>query len=141
MMALISERFMAILLGKRHNLILADKAVMVKVIARPAAARPLSTAAAGGFAAVCHRRVGPPRRRRPAHRGVAEGGRSDRTAGFLLGVVAGASCALVDGALNGSMALRMTEIWAGLMILRGAAAATHCLASRLGWQTQPNPNG
>jgi hypothetical protein len=59
----------------------------------------------------------------------------------LLGVVAGASYALVEGALNGSMALRMTEVWAGLMILRGAAATMHCLASRLGWQTQPNPNG
>jgi len=68
---------------------------------------------------------------------VAAGGRPDRLAGFLCGVAAGAGFAIVEGILNGAMALGMTDSWAGLMILRGAAGAMHCLASGLsglGWQ-------
>lgn len=68
---------------------------------------------------------------------IAAGGRPGRLAGFLFGVAAGAGFAIVEGILNGAMALRMTEFWAGLMLLRGAAAAMHCLASGLaglGWQ-------
>jgi hypothetical protein len=68
---------------------------------------------------------------------VAAGGRSGRLTGFLLGVAAGAGFAIVEGILNGALALRMTELWAGLMLLRGAAAAMHCLAAGLaglGWQ-------
>lgn len=68
---------------------------------------------------------------------IAAGGRPGRLAGFLFGVAAGAGFAIVEGILNGAMALRMTESWAGLMLLRGAAAAMHCLASGLaglGWQ-------
>jgi hypothetical protein len=68
---------------------------------------------------------------------IAAGGRPGRLAGFLFGVAAGAGFAIVEGILNGAMALRMTDSWAGLMLLRGAAAAMHCLASGLaglGWQ-------
>lgn len=68
---------------------------------------------------------------------IAAGGRPGRLAGFLFGVAAGAGFAIVEGVLNGALALRMTESWAGLMLLRGAAAAMHCLASGLaglGWQ-------
>jgi RsiW-degrading membrane proteinase PrsW (M82 family) len=68
---------------------------------------------------------------------VAAGGRPGRLAGFLFGVAAGAGFAILEGILNGAMALNMTEAWAGLMLLRGAAAAMHCLASGLaglGWQ-------
>lgn len=65
------------------------------------------------------------------------GRRLRRIDGFLLGVAAGAGFAIVEGVLNGSLALRMTGMWAGLMVFRGAAAAMHCLASGLaglGWQ-------
>lgn len=68
---------------------------------------------------------------------IAAADRPGRLAGFLYGIAAGAGFALVEGVLNGAMALNMTEVWAGLMILRGAAAAMHCLASGLaglGWQ-------
>ncbi|MCX7671226.1 MAG: PrsW family glutamic-type intramembrane protease, partial [Anaerolineae bacterium] len=60
-----------------------------------------------------------------------------RLGGFLLGAAAGAGFALVEGVLNGALALRLDGLWAGLMIFRGAAAAMHCLASGLmglGWQ-------
>ena len=49
----------------------------------------------------------------------------------------GAGFAIVEGILNGTLALRMSGSWAGLMVFRGAAAAMHCLASGLaglGWQ-------
>ncbi len=65
------------------------------------------------------------------------GRRLTRLDGFLFGVAAGAGFAIVEGITNGSLALRMPGSWAGLMILRGAAAAMHCLASGLaglGWQ-------
>jgi len=68
---------------------------------------------------------------------VAAGGRPGRLAGFLFGVAVGAGFAIVEGILNGAMALNAPEFWAGLMLLRGAAAAMHCLASGLaglGWQ-------
>lgn len=68
---------------------------------------------------------------------VAAGGRPGRLAGFLFGVAAGAGFAILEGVLNGAMALNMTEFWAGLMLLRGAAATMHCLAAGLaglGWQ-------
>ncbi len=68
---------------------------------------------------------------------IAVGGRPDRLSGFLIGVTAGAGFAIVEGVLNGAVALRMSEMWAGLMLLRSAAAAMHCLAAGLaglGWQ-------
>jgi membrane protease YdiL (CAAX protease family) len=65
------------------------------------------------------------------------GRRLTRLDGFLFGVAAGAGFAIVEGILNGTLALRMSGSWAGLMVFRGAAAAMHCLASGLvglGWQ-------
>jgi hypothetical protein len=65
------------------------------------------------------------------------GRRLTRLDGFLYGVAAGAGFALVEGLLNGALALRSEGAWAGLMVARGAAAAMHCLASGLaglGWQ-------
>jgi RsiW-degrading membrane proteinase PrsW (M82 family) len=65
------------------------------------------------------------------------GRRLTRLDGFLLGVAAGAGFAIVEGILNGTLALRMSGAWAGLMVFRGSAAAMHCLASGLvglGWQ-------
>ncbi|MEJ5197446.1 MAG: PrsW family glutamic-type intramembrane protease [Anaerolineae bacterium] len=55
----------------------------------------------------------------------------------MLGVAAGTGFALVEGIINGSLALRLDGLWAGLMIFRGTAAAMHALASGLmglGWQ-------
>lgn len=68
---------------------------------------------------------------------VAAGGRPGRLSGFLLGVAAGTGFALAEGIINGSLALRLDGLWAGLMIFRGTAAAMHALASGLmglGWQ-------
>ena len=65
------------------------------------------------------------------------GRRLTRLDGFLFGVAAGAGFAIVEGILNGTLALRMSGAWAGLMVFRGSAAAMHCLASGLvglGWQ-------
>ncbi len=65
------------------------------------------------------------------------GRRLTRLDGFLLGVAAGAGFAIIEGITSGSLALRMPESWAGLIVLRGAASAMHCLASGLaglGWQ-------
>jgi hypothetical protein len=65
------------------------------------------------------------------------GRRLTRLDGFLFGVAAGAGFAIVEGILNGTLALRMSSAWAGLMVFRGSAAAMHCLASGLvglGWQ-------
>jgi RsiW-degrading membrane proteinase PrsW (M82 family) len=65
------------------------------------------------------------------------GRRLTRLDGFLFGVAAGAGFAIVEGILNGTLALRMSGSWAGLMAFRGSAAAMHCLASGLmglGWQ-------
>jgi hypothetical protein len=64
------------------------------------------------------------------------GRRLTRLDGFLFGVAAGAGFAIVEGILNGTLALRMSGAWAGLMVFRGSAAAMHCLASGLvglGW--------
>lgn len=68
---------------------------------------------------------------------VAAGGRPGRLSGFLLGAAAGTGFALAEGVINGSLALRLDGLWAGLMIFRGTAAAMHILASGLmglGWQ-------
>ncbi len=68
---------------------------------------------------------------------AATGCRLTRLDGFLFGVAAGAGFAIIEGIANGSLALRAPESWAGLMVLRGAASAMHCLASGLaglGWQ-------
>jgi PrsW family intramembrane metalloprotease len=65
------------------------------------------------------------------------GRRLTRLDGFLFGVAAGAGFAIVEGILNGTLALRISGSWASLMIFRGSAAAMHCLASGLvglGWQ-------
>ena len=65
------------------------------------------------------------------------GRRLTRLDGFLFGVAAGVGFAIVEGILNGTLALRMSGAWAGLMVFRGSAAAMHCLASGLvglGWQ-------
>ena len=65
------------------------------------------------------------------------GRRLTRLDGFLFGVAAGAGFAIVEGILNGTLALRISGVWAGLMVFRGSAAAMHCLASGLvgmGWQ-------
>ncbi len=67
---------------------------------------------------------------------IEAGNRPDRLSGFLIGATAGAGFAIAEGVLNGSVALNMAEMWAGLMLLRGAAAAMHCLAAGLaglGW--------
>jgi hypothetical protein len=55
---------------------------------------------------------------------------------FLLGVVSGAGFALLEGVLNGVMALMNPAIWGGLMLVRGGTAAIHCVATgfvALGW--------
>jgi hypothetical protein len=59
-----------------------------------------------------------------------------RRQAFLLGVTAGAGFALVEGALNGVMALMNPATWGGLMLVRGGTAAVHCVATgfvALGW--------
>lgn len=66
------------------------------------------------------------------------GRRLTRLDGFLLGVAAGAGFAIFEGVGNGGMALAASESWATLMLLRGGAAAMHCLASGLtglAWQS------
>ncbi len=69
---------------------------------------------------------------------VALAGRKlTKTDGFLLGVASGAGFAILEGMLNGSLALGMTGAWGAVMLLRGGTAAIHCLASGLagwGWQ-------
>jgi len=55
---------------------------------------------------------------------------------FLLGVVSGAGFALLEGILNGVMALMNPATWGGLMLVRGGTAAVHCAATgfvALGW--------
>ncbi len=57
--------------------------------------------------------------------------------GFLLGVAAGAGFAVLEGILNGSLALTTPNAWGLLMALRVGATAMHCLATGLaglGWQ-------
>jgi RsiW-degrading membrane proteinase PrsW (M82 family) len=65
------------------------------------------------------------------------GHRPGRLAGFALGVAAGAGFAALEGITTGSLALMGGGSWALLMLVRGAAATMHCLASGLaglGWQ-------
>ncbi len=65
------------------------------------------------------------------------GRRLSRLDGFIFGVAAGAGFAMLEGVLNGSLALTSANAWGGLMLVRGGAAAMHCLASGLvglGWQ-------
>ena len=60
-----------------------------------------------------------------------------RLEGFLYGVAAGAGFALVEGMLNGSLALATPRSWGATMAVRGGTAALHCLATGLaglGWQ-------
>ena len=55
---------------------------------------------------------------------------------FFLGVVSGAGFALLEGILNGAMALMNRATWGGLMLVRGGTAAIHCVATgfvALGW--------
>jgi hypothetical protein len=55
---------------------------------------------------------------------------------FLLGVVSGAGFALLEGVLNGAMALMNPATWGGLMLVRGGTAAIHSVATgfvALGW--------
>ena len=87
------------------------------------------------------------RRGDPVHRGRREGaglaaGACRRRDGlparqaFLLGVVSGAGFALLEGILNGVMALMNPATWGGLMLVRGGTAAVHCVATgfvALGW--------
>jgi hypothetical protein len=59
-----------------------------------------------------------------------------RRQAFLLGVVSGAGFALLEGVLNGVMALMNPATWGGLMLVRGGTAAIHCVATgfvALGW--------
>jgi len=68
---------------------------------------------------------------------ILTGRRLTRLDGFLLGVASGAGFALVEGILNGAMALDSPASWGAAMLLRGGTAAIHCLASGLaglGWQ-------
>lgn len=65
------------------------------------------------------------------------GRRLTRLDGFLLGAAAGAGFAVLEGILNGALALRMPGTWWALMLVRGGTAAIHVLASALvglGWQ-------
>jgi RsiW-degrading membrane proteinase PrsW (M82 family) len=69
--------------------------------------------------------------------GAMSAPRMTRLDGFLFGVAAGAGFALVEGMLNGSLALVNPGSWGALMAVRGGTAALHCLATGLaglGWQ-------
>lgn len=68
---------------------------------------------------------------------ILTGRRLTRLDGFLLGVASGAGFALVEGILNGSLALDAPATWGAAMLVRGGTAAIHCLAAGLaglGWQ-------
>jgi hypothetical protein len=67
---------------------------------------------------------------------MATGATPTRRQAFLLGVVSGAGFALLEGILNGVMALMTPAGWGGLMLVRGGTAAIHCVATgfvALGW--------
>ncbi len=66
------------------------------------------------------------------------GRRLTRLDGFLLGVASGAGFTLLEGILNGSLALTDPQSWWFAMLLRGGTAALHCLATGLtglAWQS------
>ncbi|HEX9114963.1 MAG TPA: PrsW family glutamic-type intramembrane protease [Anaerolineae bacterium] len=65
------------------------------------------------------------------------GRRLSRLDGFLLGAASGAGFTLLEGILNGSLALADPRSWWFAMLLRSGTAALHCLATGLGglaWQ-------
>jgi RsiW-degrading membrane proteinase PrsW (M82 family) len=63
--------------------------------------------------------------------------RPEQSRAFLWGVSGGAGFALVEGLLNGALALGGQEAWAFTVVARGGTAVVHCLAGGLvglGWQ-------
>jgi RsiW-degrading membrane proteinase PrsW (M82 family) len=65
------------------------------------------------------------------------GRRLTRLDGFLFGAAAGAGFTLVEGVMNGVLALSLPDEWALVMAVRAGTAAIHCGATALcglGWQ-------